>query len=634
MEMVRNRGARVAAGVGAWGLAVLLLLSSTAQAQIGTGWVPYTPTLRLQLRGCSDYSASDGIEQFHITCDATSGDNRAEQRVEDDYSSGSVQFEGEFRVASLPGNGISVKQTFQATEGAFLMIAVQNSGRFYSVGDNGTLGTWLPGEWTRINTVHDVATQTHRIYVNGELKVTKTGGSTPWYNKYGAYRIGSGHGPATIEWRNVRFWRDGNSPTPTPPPGLRYEAELIPRASFGAPTAVQSDGQNSGGRWMALLADGAGDSVEYTLPNVPAGTFDVFMKYKSHPSRGILTMQLDDVPIGPPELDQYSNPPAYPEIFLGTVRFGAPSDHIVRQMTLGKNVKSGAFTLSADVFVLLPDTTPPTVNVPEDIVVEAQSPSGAAVAFNVSAVDDKDGDVPATATPPSGSVFPLGETTVDAVATDFAGNRGTATFVVRVVDTTPPVLTVPPDITIRACDRPDIGTASATDVASTPSVTNDAPSIFPLGLTVVTWRAVDPSGNAATGTQRVTAELGDDPSCCPIGTKVIVGSAASDVILGTAGSDCILSRGGNDVINALGGDDFISGGAGNDTIVAGFGNDLVMSGPGDDVVDAGPGDDIVNAGAGRDTVAAGPGSDIIDGGSDADVCAVPPDGVDQVVGCP
>ena len=470
--------------------------------------------------------------------------------------------------------------------------------------------------------------------MNGELKVTKLGGSAPWYNKYGAYRIGSGRGPATIEWRNVRFWKDGLTPTPTPPPGLRYEAELIPRTSAGATTAVQNDSQNSGGRWMALLADGAGDSVEYTLPNVPAGTYDLSMKYKSHPSRGILSMQLDDQPIGPAELDQYSNPPAYPEIALGTFRFAAAGDHVIRQMTLGKNARSGAFTLSADVFVLLPDTTAPTVNVPEDMTVEATGPGGATVTFAATAVDDKDGPLPTILTPPSGSLFPLGETLVEAAAVDFAGNVGSARFTVRVVDTTPPVLTVPPDVTIAACDLPNIGTATATDAVSTPTIGNDAPARFALGLTVVTWRAADAAGNTATGTQRVTAELGDDPSCCPAGSRVYVGTAGTDVFQGTPGSDCILGRGGNDVINAVGGADFISGGKGNDTIAAGFGDDLVRGGAGDDVIDAGPGNDTVSGGAGRDTIAAGPGSDTVDGGDDFDVCAVPPDGVDDVTGCP
>jgi hypothetical protein len=103
--------------------------------------------------------------------------------------------------------------------GAFLMIGVSNAGRLYSVGDNGELATEVIGKWVRINTIHDVGAGTIQIYADGVLKVTKTGArQVAWYNKYGSYRLGSGHGPITVEWRNTRFWRDGRSAGGTPPP--------------------------------------------------------------------------------------------------------------------------------------------------------------------------------------------------------------------------------------------------------------------------------------------------------------------------------------------------------------------------------------------------------------------------------
>jgi Ca2+-binding RTX toxin-like protein len=299
------------------------------------------------------------------------------------------------------------------------------------------------------------------------------------------------------------------------------------------------------------------------------------------------------------------------------------------------NAATTPWNLTADVFTFVPDTRKPVITTPlPDLTLEATGPAGAAATYAAEAADVKDGILPVTFAPPSGSVFPLGTTAVTATATDFHGNVATVSFDVTVVDTTPPVLSLPPNVTITTCERPNIGQAAATDLASTPVVTNDAPALFGLGVTLVTWRAVDPSGNVATGAQRVTVELGDDAKCCPAGTKVIVGTNASNVILGTAGSDCIVGLGGNDVINALGGDDFISGGAGNDTIAAGLGNDLIMAGPGDDIVDASVGNDTVRGGSGRDTIAAGPGSDDVDGGTETDVCAVPPDGTDVVVRCP
>ncbi len=73
---------------------VLLSLAPAARAQIGTGWNAYDPPERVQTRGCATYAAEGGVERFGLTCDATSGDNRAEQRIENDYSSGTNQFDG------------------------------------------------------------------------------------------------------------------------------------------------------------------------------------------------------------------------------------------------------------------------------------------------------------------------------------------------------------------------------------------------------------------------------------------------------------------------------------------------------------------------------------------------------------
>ncbi|MDI7277289.1 MAG: HYR domain-containing protein, partial [Anaerolineae bacterium] len=57
------------------------------------------------------------------------------------------------------------------------------------------------------------------------------------------------------------------------------------------------------------------------------------------------------------------------------------------------------------------DTTPPVVTCPEDITAEATGPEGAVVTFEATATDDV-GVASIVATPPSGSTFPLGTTTV------------------------------------------------------------------------------------------------------------------------------------------------------------------------------------------------------------------------------
>jgi hypothetical protein len=251
--------------------AISVCWSGYAHAQIGTGWTEYTPAKRVQTRGCGAHSAADGVETFRLTCAASSGDNRAEERIENDYTSGSNQFEGEFRLISLGGSNVSVKQTFMPNNGAFLMIAIATGGRLYSVGDsNADLATGIMGRWVKLNTLHDVAAGTHEMWIDGVLRFIKRGGrQVAWHDKYGTYRLGSGQGPITVEWRNVKYYRGGRSPggTPTPPrpadggaapDGGGADVLPAPDASGGPDAAGGSSG--TGGAGGSGGSGGAGGS--------------------------------------------------------------------------------------------------------------------------------------------------------------------------------------------------------------------------------------------------------------------------------------------------------------------------------------------------------------------------------------
>ena len=88
------------------------------------------------------------------------------------------------------------------------------------------------------------------------------------------------------------------------------------------------------------------------------------------------------------------------------------------------------------------DVTPPVVTV-ESKTVEATGPSGATVSYTSSATDNVDGPLTPACAPASGSLFGLGATTVTCAATDAAGNTGTGTGTITVVDTTPPTVGCP-----------------------------------------------------------------------------------------------------------------------------------------------------------------------------------------------
>src|SRR6266545_3675737 len=157
---------------------------------------------------------------------------------------------------------------------------------------------------------------------------------------------------------------------------------------------------------------------------------------------------------------------------------------------------------------------PPVVTVPPDQRVEAQGPLGAVVVYK--AASAVDGSVSVLCSPGSGSLFPLGSTRVGCTARDKSGNVGLGFFTVRVVDTTPPKVTVPAAIAVDA-DSANIAPrgnpaiakflagAIATDIVDlAPVIATNAPSSFAVGTTKVVFTATDRSGNRATATSSVT----------------------------------------------------------------------------------------------------------------------------------
>lgn len=170
------------------------------------------------------------------------------------------------------------------------------------------------------------------------------------------------------------------------------------------------------------------------------------------------------------------------------------------------NEGSGSFTVEVQ------DRTKPVVTVPADITTEATGPSGATVSYiGVTASDDVDGALTATCSRLSGSVFPVGTTTVTCSGTDRAGNNGDNTFTVTVEDTTAPNLTVSAArtaIATSAAGAPVSYTApTATDIVDggvAASCDRLSGGVFPLGTTTVTCTAEDAAGNAGTESFTVT----------------------------------------------------------------------------------------------------------------------------------
>jgi hypothetical protein len=158
------------------------------------------------------------------------------------------------------------------------------------------------------------------------------------------------------------------------------------------------------------------------------------------------------------------------------------------------------------------EASAPEITVPADLTAEATSPAGAPVDYSATATSAIDGSVDPSCTPASGSVFPIGATTVTCTAKDEAGNQATPkSFTVTVNDTTPPAIDVPSPITQEATGStgaPVSYSAKATDAVgvTNSSCTPASESVFPIGKTTVTCTTSDAAGNTNQASFDVTVQ--------------------------------------------------------------------------------------------------------------------------------
>src|SRR5207245_5829827 len=122
------------------------------------------------------------------------------------------------------------------------------------------------------------------------------------------------------------------------------------------------------------------------------------------------------------------------------------------------NKASGQFT------VTVRDTVAPVITITTlNVRVEATDAKGAFVTYTLpTAIDVVDGPVPVSCTPKPGAQFPLGRTTTNCTAADSHANTNSASFSVDVVDTTPPVLTVPTPVTVSSQGAPNVAATDST----------------------------------------------------------------------------------------------------------------------------------------------------------------------------
>jgi hypothetical protein len=244
----------------------------------------------------------------------------------------------------------------------------------------------------------------------------------------------------------------------------------------------------------------------------------------------------------------------------GTHRYRVAGEYVttISLQEIGASRRSASARAAVSEFV---DTTPPHLTVPTDITVPATGLDGAVASFNVTAADDVDGELAVDCSPAPGTRFPVGSTLVTCSATDGAGNTGTSSFRVIVLDASAPVLTVPSDITIEAAGPSGAVatyTASAADAFGNPLSVNCSPPsghTFALGTFRVTCTAADSAQHSVSADFRVIVQDTRPPMLAvpsditveatgSNGAAVTFTATATDIVDGPIVPQCSRTSGG------------------------------------------------------------------------------------------
>ncbi len=202
------------------------------------------------------------------------------------------------------------------------------------------------------------------------------------------------------------------------------------------------------------------------------------------------------------------------------------------------NVSSCSF----DVTVTVTDTEAPTItNCPADITISSGITCDTVVTWVEPIITDLcDNNVGVVVSPPLGTSFMAGTTTVTYTATDASGNVSSCSFDITVIDTNAPIITnCPVDMTISsgiACDtavtwvEPTITDNCDNNVTIVASPSFGTP--FMVGTTTVIYTATDASGNVSSCSFDITVTDTEAPiiSNCPADMTIAAGIACDTMV--------------------------------------------------------------------------------------------------------
>ncbi|NIP23794.1 MAG: hypothetical protein GWN67_01215 [Phycisphaerae bacterium] len=165
---------------------------------------------------------------------------------------------------------------------------------------------------------------------------------------------------------------------------------------------------------------------------------------------------------------------------------------------------------TGEVTIIVQDTTPPDINCPQDVILECPadtSPSATGKATAYDACTDVTIRFRNRNIPGCGNTKTIER---NWIATDEYGNSSSCVQIITVVDTTPPVITCPADVTLECPADTSVeanGSATAVDTCGTVTVTHSdkwQPGCGNTGILTRTWTATDECGNTSSCVQVIT----------------------------------------------------------------------------------------------------------------------------------
>jgi hypothetical protein len=139
----------------------------------------------------------------------------------------------------------------------------------------------------------------------------------------------------------VKTWRKNE------PAGARHEAESLTCTYTGPAPAVVAENRASAGNVVRQDATAVGDSMTFTVPSVPAGTYDIFVGSLYGGSSGIFSTTINGVAIGS-NIDSYETYSTFTENHLGQAEVTATGNLNFKFTVAGKNASSSSYKVYID----------------------------------------------------------------------------------------------------------------------------------------------------------------------------------------------------------------------------------------------------------------------------------------------